>query len=485
MTVSFFSGLNPVKKYFLLLCLLLFISQGYSQKEKADSLRRLLNFEKVDSTRASLMWQLASAINVYNPDTALFLSQQSLYLSKNINYLEGESRALGVLANTFLKFGNYPRALELYIQKLKLEEKRNKPRNLSSVLQNIGIVYVLQEDYRKALEYILKADSVVNLHDVQDMKYYIALNLGDTYRRIDIIDSAYHYFNRSLELAMKEKDDDQIGTSMTGLGHAYLKLGNYPLSLTNYQTAISYLKAANDDEVLCEATLGLANLYKQLGKPDSVSHYANLSLSIAKKVGFLTEELKAAEFLSQHYRDIKRIDSAFSYVTQVHDLNDSLNSKTKVRELQLISSDEQFRQLELAETKRQEQKKRFQQMQMLLIAIFIPGFFLLTLLLNRIRIHIKVIRLLGVLSLLFLFEYLTLLLHPTVAELTHHTPVYEILIFVGIAAILIPAHHRLEHWMIHKLSHHHHKLHHAEKVKEPVAATTGTKENPPAIIKKK
>ncbi|MBL7709578.1 MAG: tetratricopeptide repeat protein, partial [Chitinophagaceae bacterium] len=124
--------------------------QGFSQKEKADSLRRLLTFEKVDSTRASLMWQLASAINVYNPDTALFLSQQSLYLSKNINYLEGESRALGVLANTFLKFGNYPRALELYIQKLKLEEKRNKPRNLSSVLQNIGIVYVLQEDYRKA-----------------------------------------------------------------------------------------------------------------------------------------------------------------------------------------------------------------------------------------------------------------------------------------------------------------------------------------------
>lgn len=89
------------------------------------------------------------------------------------------------------------------------------------------------------------------------------------------------------------------------------------------------------------------------------------------------------------------------------------------------------------------------------------------------------------LSLLFLFEYLTLLLHPTVAELTHHTPVYEILIFVGIAAILIPAHHRLEHWMIHKLSHHHHKLHHAEKVKEPVAATTVAKENPPPIIKKK
>jgi len=57
---------------------------------------------------------------------------------------------------------------------------------------------------------------------------------------------------------------------------------------------------------------------------------------------------------------------------------------------------------------------------------------------------------------LVLFEYLTLLLHPAVANLTHHTPVLEILIFVGVAALVIPLHHKLEHWLIHKLIHHRH-----------------------------
>ena len=52
---------------------------------------------------------------------------------------------------------------------------------------------------------------------------------------------------------------------------------------------------------------------------------------------------------------------------------------------------------------------------------------------------------------LFLFEYLTLLLHPVVQHITHHSPVFEILIFVAIAGLLIPLHHRLEHWMIEKL----------------------------------
>lgn len=100
---------------------------------------------------------------------------------------------------------------------------------------------------------------------------------------------------------------------------------------------------------------------------------------------------------------------------------------------------------------------------MLLIAIFIPAFFLITFLLSRVNMHIKLIWLPGVFSLLFLFEYLNLLLHPTVAMLTNHTPILEILIFVWMAAILIPLHHRLEHWLIHKLIHHRHGNHEKNK----------------------
>jgi hypothetical protein len=56
-----------------------------------------------------------------------------------------------------------------------------------------------------------------------------------------------------------------------------------------------------------------------------------------------------------------------------------------------------------------------------------------------------------------------LLLHPTVARLTNHTPVLEILIFVSAAAVLIPLHHRAEHWLIHKLLHRH--INHPEEKK--------------------
>lgn len=434
----------------------LFGTPARAQLARADSLTKLLSSTTDDTMRVRLMWNLASATSIFNPDTALTIAFEALSLARKVDDKEGESRATGILANTFLKIGNFPKALELNLEKLKLEEKRNVQENLASVLMNIGVVYALQEEYTKALAYYSKADSIIEKNNVEKLKYNIALNTGDTWDRLNKPDSAFPYFTRSLQLATEGEDGDLIGTSLTGLGHTYRKKGLYEDSHTSYRRAIAYLLDARDDEVLSEASLGLARLFEDTRNFDSARYYANLSLNLSKNGGFLSREMEAAEFMTEHYKKVREIDSAFSYMSYVQGLNEEVNSKDKIRESQVLSSNEQYRQLELKEEKARTQKKRMQQLQMLLIAIFIPGIFLITLILSRVNVPVRLIRLLGILSLLFLFEYLTLLLHPTVAELTHHTPVFEIMIFVALAAILIPAHHKLEHWMIHKLLHHRH-----------------------------
>jgi tetratricopeptide (TPR) repeat protein len=312
-------------------------------------------------------------------------------------------------------------------------------------------VYVLEQEYQKALFYYRKADSVIATNNVEDLIYQVKLNLGDAFDKLNILDSAFHYYTMSLKRAEVLNNNYYIGISKIGLGHYYRKKIDFDSSATNYRTAINILKKENDDFLLCETTLGFAKLFKQNYQLDSAQHYAALSVSISKRGNFLSNELDAAEFLKDYYKEQKNIDSAFAYYTIVQSLNDSINSKTKVRDLQILSINEQIRQLQLEEDKRLAAKERSQQLQMLFIALFIPGFFILTLLLSRVRIPIRVIKILGVLSLLIFFEFLTLLLHPTVKEITHHTPVLEMLIFVAIASILIPLHHKVEHWLIQKL----------------------------------
>jgi len=420
-----------------------------AQKNTVDSLYRVLEKEKIDTNKVNLMCDIGYEARVYDPEQALAITNEALALSKKVNYFNGQSKSLGTMAVIFRLMGNFPLALEYNLKRLKLVENANTPAKFAGVLTNIALVYVNQEEYKKGLAYYYKADSVINtLEGADDVKYTIALNIGDAYDKLGVNDSAFSYFNKSLNIARQIKNNYFEGISMVGLGNNYLKTEQNLLAMANYKSGIVYLKAAEDDDLLCEAYLGLATLHKKLGETDSSLYYARQSLSIAQKDGFLPRSLDAAKYLFEHFKNEKNTDSSFLYLNTVQRLNDSINSKSRIRESQVLSSNEQVRQLEIAESLAIAKKERKQQLQMLFIAIFIPGFFIFTLLLSKIKLHVRVIKISGVLSLLILFEYLTLLLHPYVAELTHHTPVYEMLIFVTIAAILIPTHHRVENLLI-------------------------------------
>jgi tetratricopeptide (TPR) repeat protein len=442
-----------MKKFFFLLLPFLFEGLLHAQKQKADSISNLLGSEKSDTTKVNYLWQKASYQYSYAPDSAILIAQQGLLLSRQIKYAEGESRSLGQMANGFLGVGNYTRALEFYIQKLQLEEKRNNPYNLASATMNIGIVYVYEEEYEKALIYLRKADSLITANKITELQYNIKLNIGDVYEKQKITDSAFLYFDNALKIAKKIKDENRIGMAMIGLGHTYLKQKKYNESLQFYGGGFTFLKMADNEDIMCEASLGLAKLYKEINKNDSAIWFAHSSFVLAQSVGFQSRQMDAAVFLVDIYSHVKKNnDSAFLYSQQAKVLEDSIYSKQKIKESQVITINEQMRQEELAANVQKLKKERAQQLQLILIGLFIPVLFLVTLLLSRVKVHVRIIRFLGVLSLLILFEYLTLLLHPMVVELTHHTPIFEILIFVSIAALLIPAHHKIEHWLIEKLT---------------------------------
>jgi uncharacterized protein (DUF2249 family) len=63
----------------------------------------------------------------------------------------------------------------------------------------------------------------------------------------------------------------------------------------------------------------------------------------------------------------------------------------------------------------------------------------------------KAIKFLGILALLLVFELVNLFLHPYIGSFTHETPIFQLLIAVVIAAILIPLHHRLQHLLTHQM----------------------------------
>ena len=120
----------------------------------------------------------------------------------------------------------------------------------------------------------------------------------------------------------------------------------------------------------------------------------------------------------------------------------------KALQIQSISYSEQERQREINEIELKNKEERKHNLQYAAIAIGLITFIVLFSILSRsIVVKTKFIEFFGVLGLLAVFEFINLFIHPYLAHITNDSPVLMLLILIGIGALLVPLHHRLEKWM--------------------------------------
>lgn len=255
---------------FIVVFLLLVISSKnlISQKRTADSLLQVLQTDMPDTERAITIRNLSNAIYKYNPDSALSVAYEGLKYAKRINYKAGISRIYNMIAVILTKTGNFNKALSYYIENLKMEESLQSEDGIIVANINIGIVYVYMLDYEKALQSYAKAHTLLQTFAtrdtayLEDLKYSTNLNIGDAFDKMHQVDSAFVYYNNSLNIAISKKNDYKKGMALLGIANLYAATKEYSLSMANYQTSLRLLSESNDEELACDACLGIAKLYR-------------------------------------------------------------------------------------------------------------------------------------------------------------------------------------------------------------------------------
>ena len=108
--------------------------------------------------------------------------------------------------------------------------------------------------------------------------------------------------------------------------------------------------------------------------------------------------------------------------------------------------------MEIAVSELKAKEDRKHNLQYAAIALGLIAFVTLFLLLSHsIIANQKLIRFLGVVALLIVFEFINLYIHPYLAHATNDSPLLMLLVMVCIAALLVPVHHRLEKWITNRL----------------------------------
>lgn len=441
-----------VKPSLTILFILFTAFSAIAQNKLADKFINELKQQKTDSlqTNIVLSWMNLEDTGLYDSP---YYPRQIIAIGQKEKNTDVEAIGLANLGYYFYTTENQPLALEQFLKAMQLGEQRNNPRVMLRLYHLMGF-----HDEANRLKYFQKALTIAEQTKELNWQTLITLEIGDIYFfKLKQYDLALQHYQRAYEMNLQLNKTGKQGFDLdvdilTSLGSTYQKLNKPTLAVAYFRLGLQAVCKVNTNREFTIAYESLASYFKKAKNVDSAFYYASKFYNLTQSNPSYIKKAAASQMLYEIYKERGDTGNALKYHEIFTTAKDSLNSIAKTKKLESLLVQEKERQKELTEKREQEQERNKRNLQYSAIALGLICFVILFLLLSRtVIVNQKLISFLGTLALLIIFEFLNLLLHPYLGELTHHSPILMLITMVCIAAILVPLHHKIEHKVVHQL----------------------------------
>jgi tetratricopeptide (TPR) repeat protein len=413
-----------------------------------DSLKKAL----VNSEDTNRVWTLNNlGRNIVNSDTTLILADEAIKLSRKLNFVKGEAEAYNNIAYWNNMKGDYYKALENYLTSVRLSESVGYEAGLKRSYNSMGTVYIYLKDYQTALTYSRRSRRLSVKFRDRNTQSLASSWMSRSFIELHQIDSALKYAQEGFELANQLKEPFPLYLATSQLGAVNALLLNHPLAIEYLRMSLRFSKQDGRFFRIAAAHQQLATEFNLTGAKDSALFHSLQAFDIAQRGNITASLLGSSLLLAELYETVDPAKS-LNYHKTARIAQDSLYSQEKNRQIEMLNFAETMRQQEIEKARQEEAEARKHTLEYAAIALGLVGFLIVFLLLSHSVIaNERVIRFLGILALLIVFEFVNLLLHPFIGDITHHSPLWMLGFMVIIAALLIPLHHKLEKLIIHRL----------------------------------
>jgi tetratricopeptide (TPR) repeat protein len=419
-------------------------------RHRIDSLRNVLITQQEDTFKVFSLADLAFEFIYIKPDSAAIFGEQALQLAKRLNYKRGVIQANTMITGINFVKGNYYRGIQVITENLRMGEEMKDQYVINFSLQYLTNLYKDMGDYNTALQFSLRAKRIDD--SVGLIRWETYRDIGNIYERLDRLDSALKYTQRSYELELSDNGGNHPYPPFI-LGNIHRKSHNYELAMAYYHISLSRALKNYIYKDVIDNFNGMSKLFEETKKPDSVIFYSKEALRYHGIVSYTKGAQEAAAALAKTFRLAGNVDSSLKYFELSTTLKDSLYNQEKVMQVQNLAYGEQQHLKEIDEANAKQAEERKHNLQYALIGIGLISFLILFFLLSHsIIVKTGLIKFLGIVGLLLVFEYFNLFIHPYLGRITDHSPIWMLLILVCLAALLVPLHHRLEKWITHRLA---------------------------------
>jgi adenylate cyclase len=245
--------------------------------------------------------------------TTLALFEESLRQSREQGNDVGIAQNLQSIGNLYYKQNDFPRAIDYMLQSLRIFQKiGDQGSELNSIL-TIGEIYYAQKNNRKAKNQFLKAVTLSReLNNKRNLARALS-NLGKIEQEKKNFAATYTYFGEALPIFKALKDNQGLADIYTNLGHISYAKKEYDNALELYVESYKLLNFLMNKKDLGDVEASIAKVY--IGKEDYAS-----ALKYLISAEQLALEVKSYEELSEinrlyniYYEHEGNIIKAFSH----------------------------------------------------------------------------------------------------------------------------------------------------------------------------
>jgi tetratricopeptide (TPR) repeat protein len=278
-------------------------------------------------------------------------------------------------------FGDQEMALFYYLKSAELRRElgdENFSINNNQHFATVGNLLFQMQEYDKSIEYLQLA---MHLPSKTKLRYTSALNtVALAYQRIGKYDSAYSWYNQSLQSAKEGNDTIWEAIVYGNIGAMYFEQKKYdkalPLLWKDYYTTL--IKEPNSAGNTLHR---IALIFSYKGKTDSALLLAKRSFEIVSSYRFINQQyLRNASYaLSEVFRKTGKTDSAFYYADIYHHINDSLNQSVARNRADVAQTKLDFEKtttnIKLLQQEKTAEKTRRQLLTAAMLILLVAGWF--------------------------------------------------------------------------------------------------------------
>jgi tetratricopeptide (TPR) repeat protein len=350
---------------------------------------------------------------IHEYDKAIDYELKVIGLERKLGARYELTSAYNYVAVLFTQKKEYDLALQMFEHSIELADSIHFTLIKLNSYFGIFQMYFDDNQFKKGMAYLDLHPEMMNFINHAGLRFFIDQYYGNAYAETGQFDSAAYYFN---------KEEPQVESR----GSAFVKAGFYDQA---------------------------GSFYRKKGDAARAIGYYLKERAVGQATGNLNILRDCALSLDSLYLQAGDYRSAYTYhVEYVHDA-DSLRSLAKETDLLKLEVDNDNRQRDRQMKEDELGRERRHNVQYMGFTAGLVFLFISLVMMGWLAVPAGVIRALGFLSFIFLFEFIILLADKTIHAWTHEEPWKVLLIKIGLAAVLVPLHHWLEHKVIHYLSH--------------------------------